>query len=222
MTRTRCWCVTRAAIPSRTYGSENGLGPAPSGTLAPDETDLGVDDLRDLPHPATPETIPSRNRFVAWSRRYLAVLAGTDAVIGAAATVVPAAISDTLRQWPYALPVLALVGMLVWPAAIALRHGYRRGQIGVGLDELGAVMRAGAIVVVASALPAGLIGNSLNNEFTFYALLKLVVVAVPLAVVLSLGARAVARQVLHRLAAAGSRHSQRRGRRQLRGRPSAQ
>ena len=185
--------------PSRTYGSENGLGPASSGTLAPDEIDLRVDDLRDLPHPPTPETIPARNRFVAWSRRYLAVLAGTDGVIGAAATVVPAAISDTLRQWPYALPVLALVGMLVWPAAIALRHGYRRGQIGVGLDELRAVMRAGAVVVVASALPAGLIGTSLNNEFTFYALLKLVVVAVPLAVVLSLGARAVARQGLQRL-----------------------
>ncbi len=95
--------------------------------------------------------------------------------------------------------MLAVIGMLVWPAAIAFRHGYRRGQIGIGIDELRAVMRAGMVVVVASALPAGFIGSSLNNEFTFYALLKLVVVAVPLAVLLSLAARAVVRQVLPRL-----------------------
>ena len=177
----------------RAYGG--GLGTE----QAVDAAEPVIEDVRDLPKPATPETIPARNRFKAWSRRYVTLLACIDGAIAAAAVLVPAAFSDTLRQWPYALPVLAVIGMLVWPAAIAFRHGYRRGQIGIGIDELRAVWRAGMVVVVASALPAGFIGNSLNDEFTFYALLKLVVVAVPLAVLLSLAARAVVRQMLPRL-----------------------
>jgi exopolysaccharide biosynthesis polyprenyl glycosylphosphotransferase len=175
------------------YGDELG------NSLAVDPAEPVVVDLRDLPRPATPETIPARQRFAAWSRRYLIALAAADGVFGALATAIPASISDTLRGWSYAVPVIAIVGMLVWPAAIALRHGYGRGQIGVGLDELRAVMRAGMIVVVLSALPAGFVGSSFNNEFTFYALLKLVVVAVPLAVLLSLGARFLARATLSAL-----------------------
>ena len=48
-----------------------------------------------------------------------------------------------------------LIGLVVWPAAIALCRGYRRNRIGIGFDEPGAVMRAGMLVVVAGALPAG-------------------------------------------------------------------
>ena len=102
-------------------------------------------------------------------------------MIGGFATAVPAAISDTLRLWSYAVPVLWLIGMITWPAAVALRHGYRRAWIGVGLDELRAVMRAGTVVVVASALPSGVRRRSARRVI-LYALLKLVVVAVPFAV----------------------------------------
>jgi len=187
--------IGRRSSPESSRAYDGDLSTAQTGDLA----EPVVDDLRDLPKPAAPETIPARNRFTAWSLRYLTVLASLDAIIGAVVTAVPASISDTLRGWPYAVPVIGLIGMLVWPAAIALRHGYRRDQIGVGLDELRAVMRAGMVVVVATALPAGLIGTSLNNEFTFQALLKLVVVAVPFAVLLSLGTRFVARRIVQSL-----------------------
>ena len=146
--------------------------------------------------------IPVGNRFAAWSRRYLMVLVGADAAIGAVATAVPASISDTLSGWQYAVPVLGLIGLIVWPAAIGLRHGYRRREIGVGLGELRAVMRAGTVLVVASALPTGFVAVP-RGEFTLYALLKLVVVAALFAVTLSLGGRFVARRVLHYLQKTG-------------------
>ena len=111
--------------------------------------DLPGEDLRDAPAPATTEIIPAQNRFAAWSRRYLIVLAGADAVIGGAATAIPASISKTLSGWPYAVLVLGLVGMFVWPLAIGARQGYRRGRIGVGFDELRAVTRAGMVLVLS-------------------------------------------------------------------------
>ena len=55
----------------------------------------------------------------------------------------------------HAVPLLCLVGLVVWPAAIAICRGYRRNRIGIGFDEPGAVIRAGMLVVVAVALPAG-------------------------------------------------------------------
>ena len=112
-----------------------------------------AEDPRDLPVPA--QTIPVRSRFVAWSRRYLAGLIGADMVIGGMAAAIPASISNTLSRSAEAVPVLCLVGMVVWPMAIALRGGYRRDRIGVGPDELRAAMRAASLVVVACALPTG-------------------------------------------------------------------
>ena len=161
-----------------------------------------VDDVRDLPQPATPETIPARNRFVAWSRRYVLALAVADAIIAAAATAIPASISDTLSGQPYTVTVLCLIGMVVWPGAIAIRHGYRRSEIGLGISELRAVMRAGIVVVFVSALPTGFVGAD-RGEFTLYALLKLVVVAVPVAIVLSLVVRVAVRRVLPSLQESG-------------------
>ena len=164
--------------------------------------DLPGEDLRDAPAPATTETIPAQNRFAAWSRRYLTILACADAVVGGAATAIPASISNTLSNWPYAVLVISLFGMVVWPLAIGARQGYRRERIGVGLDELRAVTRAGMVLVVVCALPTGFVAVP-RGELTLYALLKLVVVAVPFAVVLSLIARFLARRVLHSLQARG-------------------
>jgi exopolysaccharide biosynthesis polyprenyl glycosylphosphotransferase len=161
-----------------------------------------VEDERDLPVPAPAETIPARNRFLAWSRRYLLMLAGADAIIGGVVTAIPASISDTLSNQPYTVLVLCLLGMVVWPGAIWFRHGYRRSEIGLGISELRAVMRAGTVVVVASALPTGFVGSA-AGQFTLYALLKLVVVAVPIAVLLSLIVRGVIRRVLPSLQQTG-------------------
>jgi exopolysaccharide biosynthesis polyprenyl glycosylphosphotransferase len=146
-------------------------------------------------------TIPASKRFAAWSRRYLMIVAGADALMGGIAAAIPASISHTLSRHN-AVPLLCLVGMVVWPVVIAVCRGYRRNRIGVGVDEPRAVMRAGLLVVVAGALPAGFMAvrtGSLdpNGALTLYALLRLVVTATPFAIVLSLLVRFVARKVLH-------------------------
>ena len=81
-------------------------------------------------------------------------LPGADALVGGVAAAIPASISNTLSEHN-AAPLLFLVGLIVWPAAIAVCRGYRRNRIGIGLDEPGAIIRAGMVVVVAGALPAG-------------------------------------------------------------------
>jgi exopolysaccharide biosynthesis polyprenyl glycosylphosphotransferase len=152
-------------------------------------------------------TIPANKRFEAWSRRYLAGIASADALVGGIAAALPASISNTLSGYQNAVPLLFLAGLVLWPLAIALCRGYRRNRIGIGFDEPGAVMRAGMMIVVAGALPAGFMTvptGALNPSgavtlyaLTLYALLKLVVVGTPFAVVLSLIVRFLARKLLH-------------------------
>ncbi len=144
--------------------------------------------------PRTPT--PAPRRFAAWSRRYVGKIAAADALVGALAAIVPASFSGTLREPPSTLLLLGLVGALIWPAAIGLSRGYQRTSVGVGSDELRAVLRAAAAIVVAGAFPAGLLDQR--------ALLTLVVVATPMALALSLTTRFAARKILH--------HQQRRGR----------
>jgi exopolysaccharide biosynthesis polyprenyl glycosylphosphotransferase len=164
----------------------------------------GVDQLADRA-----DTVPANKRFAAWSRRYLIAIATADALVGGIAAALPASISDTL-SWNHRAVLLCLLGVLVWPVAIALSRGYRRNRIGIGFDEPGAVIRAGMVVVVAVALPAGFMAvpaGTLDPNGAFnllYALLKLVAVGTPLAVVLSLLVRFLA----HR----GLRFLQRQGR----------
>jgi len=157
----------------------------------------GVDQVADRA-----DTVPANKRFAAWSRRYLVAIAAADALVGGIAAALPASISDTL-SWNHRAVLLCLLGVLVWPVAIALSRGYRRNRIGIGFDEPGAVIRAGMVVVVAVALPAGFMvvpagtldpNGALN---LLYALLKLVAVGTPLAVVLSLLVRFLAHRALH-------------------------
>jgi exopolysaccharide biosynthesis polyprenyl glycosylphosphotransferase len=168
-------------------------------------------DLATEDHPQTPAdrviSVPASKRFTAWSRRYLMLVATADAVVGGVAAAIPASISDTLSGHN-AVPLLCLVGLVVWPAAIAVCRGYRRNRIGVGLDEPGAVMRAGMLVVVAGALPAGFMAvptGALDptGALTLYALLKLVATGTPFAILLSLVVRFFARRVLHYLQGRG-------------------
>jgi len=151
--------------------------------------------------------VPASKRFAAWSRRYLMVVVAADAMVGATAAAVPASISDTL-SWGHRVGLLCLVGLVVWPTAIAVYRGYRRNRIGIGFDEPGAVMRAGMVVVVAGALPAGLMAVPTapldpTGALKLYALLKLVATGVPFAVLLSLVVRFLARKVLHHFQSRG-------------------
>lgn len=135
-------------------------------------------------------------RFGVWARRYLAVLVALDVLVGATAALVPSLISHTLSASPRRFAVLCVLGAAVWPLAVAAMKGYQRRAVGVGSDEVHAVLRAWVAVVVAGAVCAELVPTLL--ETVRDALLKLVVVGTPFAVALSLGGRLAARRYLHR------------------------
>jgi exopolysaccharide biosynthesis polyprenyl glycosylphosphotransferase len=178
-----------------------------SPTLRLESLDLSNDQLNSTTDRAA--TVPASKRFATWSRRYLVLVASADALVGGISAAVPASISNTLSTHN-AVPLLCLVGLMVWPAAIAICRGYRRNRIGIGFDEPGAVIRAGMLVVVAVALPAGFMAvptGALDPTgtltFTLYALLKLVATGIPFAVLLSLLVRFFARKGLHLLQSRG-------------------
>ena len=149
-------------------------------------------------------TIPPNQRFAVWSLQYLLALAAVDAVIGGIAAAVPASMSNTLYFYQ-AVPLMCLVGLLFWPAAIALSRGYRRARIDVGSSEFRAVMLGGTVLIMALALPAGFLAvpnEGLDHSqpgSPLFVLLKVAVVGAPIAVFLSLTARLFARKFLHRL-----------------------
>jgi hypothetical protein len=107
-------------------------------------------------------TVSATKPFAAWSRRYLMVVVSADALVGGISAAIPASISETL-SWGKRVALLCVLGLIVWPTAIALCRGYRRNRIGIGFDEPGAVMRAGMVVVVAGA-PSGSDGHSNRNS----------------------------------------------------------
>jgi exopolysaccharide biosynthesis polyprenyl glycosylphosphotransferase len=153
--------------------------------------------------------VPARQRFAEWSLRYVVVLAAVDALIGGVAAAVPASISDTISAYQ-AVPLLCLIGLLFWPAAVGLSRGYRRERIGIGPDEFRAVMLAGAVMVAACALPAGFLvvrnaAPSPNVEIAspHFVLLSALVVGAPIAVAVSVMARILARKLLYRLQGQG-------------------
>jgi exopolysaccharide biosynthesis polyprenyl glycosylphosphotransferase len=192
---------------STTWGTGETVGLLDgSPALHPQSLDLAnVDQLGTVT--ARTVTVPASKRFAAWSRLYLIVVASADALVGGVAAAVPASISDTLSGLN-AVPLLCLVGLVVWPGAIALCRGYRRNRIGIGFDEPGAVIRAGMVVIVAGALPAGFLAvppGALDHAdaLALYALLKLVATGTPLAVLLSLVVRTLARKLLHHLQSRG-------------------
>jgi exopolysaccharide biosynthesis polyprenyl glycosylphosphotransferase len=153
-------------------------------------------------------TIPTNQRFAVWSLQYLLVLGAADALIGGIAFAVPASISDTLYFYQ-AVPLICVVGLLFWPLFIALSRGYRRARINVGTSEFRAVLLGGTVLITALALPAGFLpfpNEGLNRSQlpgSPLLLLKVAVVAAPIAVLLSLTARLFARKFLHRLQTKG-------------------
>jgi exopolysaccharide biosynthesis polyprenyl glycosylphosphotransferase len=178
-----------------------------SPTLRLESVDLSGDQLNRTTDRAA--TVPASKRFATWSRRYLMLVASADAFVGGISAAVPASISKTLSGND-AVPVLLLIGLVVWPAAIAICRGYRRNRIGIGFDEPGAVIRAGMLVVVAGALPAGFmavptgaVDPTSHLTLTLYALLKLVATGTPLAVMLSLLVRFFSRKCLQFLQSRG-------------------
>src|SRR4051794_22545460 len=135
-------------------------------------------------------TIPTSSRFAVWSLQYLLTLVAVDALIGGIAAAVPASMSHTFYFYQ-AVPLICMIGLLFWPAAIALSRGYRRDRIDVGSTEFRAVMLGGTVLIMSIALPAGFL--ALPNEglvpgSPLFALLKVTAVGAPIAVFLSLTA----------------------------------
>ena len=153
------------------------------------------------PARTAPLTQPAGPRFGVWARRYVAVLVGWDVLVGATAALVPSVISETLSASAVRIAVLCAIGALVWPLAVAAMKGYQRRAVGVGSDEVHAVLRAWVAVVVAGAFSAELVPALMETERD--ALLKLAVTGTPFAVVLSVAGRFAARRYLHREQRAG-------------------
>jgi exopolysaccharide biosynthesis polyprenyl glycosylphosphotransferase len=135
-------------------------------------------------------------RFLAWSKRYVAALVVLDAMAGmlvvALAPVIPRAMHvDDARQL-----LLVAIGGLAWPLGVSVARGYERAKIGVGGDELRAVLRAGVFLIAAGSVASVL--------FTTNGLSALVVLGTPIAAFVSIASRFAARKVLH--------HQQRQGR----------
>ncbi|GAA3574330.1 sugar transferase [Microlunatus spumicola] len=150
---------------------------------------------------ATPPVSPTGPRFAVWARRYVAALTAWDVLVGATAALVPSVVSETLSSSWLRIVVLCALGALVWPLAVASMKGYQRRAVGVGSDEVHAVLRAWVAVVVAGAVCAELVPALAETERD--ALLKLAVTGTPFAVALSVVGRFAARKYLHREQRAG-------------------
>ncbi len=98
-------------------------------------------------------------RGMAWARRYVAVLAGCDAVVGALA-VLGALFFRPAGFDTWKMVVLVVGAALAWPLAIAASRGYERGKIGVGgRRDAGSVGRALILAIAVSAIPCAITGQ---------------------------------------------------------------
>ena len=133
-------------------------------------------------------------RPLAWARRYLAAVEACDAIVGLLA-VTAALQFQNFAFSPWKVAVLLAGAAVAWPLAIAMSHGYERGKIGVGDDEMHAVGRALILAIAVSAIPCAITGQ--------YGVVAVSGIAVPIAAAASITVRFVARKNLHRRQRAG-------------------
>jgi exopolysaccharide biosynthesis polyprenyl glycosylphosphotransferase len=114
-------------------------------------------------------------------------LAATDVVAGlaAAAAILAVAGADELGH----IPVEALALGACWAVVVALAHGYNRSRIGLGSDEVRSVIHA----TVGALAVTGFLAALIHVEW-----LRALIVAVPIAALLSVAGRYTLRKVLHR------------------------
>ena len=141
---------------------------------------------RQLPAP-TPRPA-DRSSFAEWSRRYTMRLMLLDVVVGVLAVVAAFNFSGVPRFDLWKVFVLVLGAGAAWPVAVGATRGYERTEIGVGGEELRAVVRAVVLDIAAGAIPSAITGN--------YGVVAVCTVATPLAGIGSLALRFAARQHL--------------------------
>lgn len=115
-----------------------------------------------------------------------------DALIGATSFFVAGPIAGV---GPVLTPWSVLAASVIWPLAIMVSRGYQRASFGVGNDDFKGAFGAMIKIIVVIAFYEALTHTS--------ALLWLVGVATPIAVVASMVSRFVARKVLHARQAKG-------------------
>jgi exopolysaccharide biosynthesis polyprenyl glycosylphosphotransferase len=131
-----------------------------------------------------------RQHFRRWSGRYIRETAALDALVALFGMLVTGAVATSLSLGQEPTAAWFLGSALVWPTVITLVRGYERSRVGIGGDEMRALLRAALLVVSVSAVPAGLFG--------WQDLLTAVVVTAPVAVIGSLAVRFATRKRLHR------------------------
>jgi len=118
-------------------------------------------------------------------------LVGLDAVVGLVAVLAAAVVFPELINFSNdKLAILVLGAAFAWPVAVATSRGYERSNIGVGDDEMRAVLRAMILAIAAGAVPSAVTSNP--------GLVNLCVVGTPIAGIASLVVRFAVRKHLHR------------------------
>ncbi|CAA9310304.1 MAG: Exopolysaccharide biosynthesis polyprenyl glycosylphosphotransferase [uncultured Friedmanniella sp.] len=149
---------------------------------------------RDRREPAVELPAVRTPGLAAWTRRYLTALVVTDAAVGLLAVL----LALPMLNYPFSparTTILILGAGVAWPLAVAISHGYERSNIGVGDDEMRAVMRAVVFAIAVGSVPAAVTEN--------LGVVATSVIAVPLAGLGSLISRFVTRKNLHRQQRAG-------------------
>ena len=179
--------------------------PLSSPDLSPDTlpTELPLERVDAPGTPATLSRLPTEDivrepagRFLAWSKRYVAALVALDALVGMVTVMFGALLPRAMHFEGSRQLLLVLVGGAAWPLGISVARGYERAKIGVGGDEMRAVLRAGVFLIAAGSVASVL--------FVTGGLSALMVLGTPIAAFLSIAVRFSSRKLLH--------HRQRQGR----------
>lgn len=156
-------------------------------TVAPDTVPAT---LALVPTPSRdPDNHPQPGRFVRLSKFYVAALLALDVLTGLLAVLVGSQLPQTMEFSGIRQAALVLSGGVAWPLGISVARGYERAKIGVGGDELRAVFRAAVSLIAAGSVASVL--------FQTHGLSGLIVLATPIAAVLSLTVRFGSRKLLH-------------------------
>jgi exopolysaccharide biosynthesis polyprenyl glycosylphosphotransferase len=158
------------------------------------QSDLGIPDTAGDPTVpwAFGDTIEAPvTGFNAWSRRYTVRLIAFDVLVGPLAVLLTAVLFPHIISFSTPKLLTMVIGAgVAWPIAIAISRGYERANIGVGGDELRAVMRAVVFAIAAGAVPSAVSDRP--------GVVAVCVIATPMAGMMSLLVRFGTRRHLHR------------------------
>ncbi len=127
-----------------------------------------------------------------WERRYARLLVGYDGLVGVAAAVAAYTVrfADGSFSWAYGYAVASLAAPLLWVCAIALSGGYEARILGLGSEEFQRIFRA----FVGLTATVGFVSFALKADIAR----GYIVLALPMAMVLSFLGHYAARKRLHR------------------------